>query len=363
MSTTESRRSIGVPLAPRALSRRAFLGWCSAALAAPTWAACAQRGGIASTPEQSPSTSQAGPPLSLGTMRLNYSAIAGVMGGFWVAVETGAWSECGIEPEISNVNASSQVLPALVARELDASSLDVMAGVRAISSGSDIVFVAGVTNRPIFSIYTRPDLRRPADLVGAKWGITRVGAATDMVAHLALEQWGLPDDSVTFIQLGTTPNVVAALLNGQIDAASLGPPNTFMARDAGFHELINLAEEGPAFPSIGLVTTRALITERPELVRCFVRGYAQGLRRFRDDKDAAVTAYRKYLRSDDVPLLEETYALFKRYLAWPPYIVPDGIERIRQAVAREDPRAAELTDAQVFDRQFVDQLQAEGAFG
>src|SRR5262249_44728127 len=182
--------------------------------------------------------------------------------------------------------------------------------VRAIADGGEIVFVGGITNRQIFSVFARPEIRRPADLAGRIWGITRVGASTDVAAHLALQQWGLTGDDITFVQLGDAPTVFAALLGGQIDAAILAPPNTFQAQAAGFKELITLAEAGPPFPSVGLVTTRHLVADRPELVRAFVRGYALGLQRFREDKDTALAVYRKYLQTDDSQMLDAAYVVF-----------------------------------------------------
>jgi NitT/TauT family transport system substrate-binding protein len=297
-------------------------------------------------------------------MRINYSAIAAAMAGIWMANDTGAWRECGIVPDQSNVNASSKVLPALLNHDFDGTTLDVMAGVRAIADGGEVVYVGGITNRQVFSVFTRPDIHEPADLAGGTWGITRMGSSTYVAAQLALQQWGMTDDDITFVQLGNVPTIFAALEGGQIDAASLSPPNTFRAQAAGFRELLNLAEDGPAFPSIGLATTRSVIADRPALVQGFVKGYALGVQRFREDKDTAVAVYRKYLQSDDPELLDATYAAFKRYVAWPPIIPADGLDRVRQAVAtREQPRAAELTDEQIFDRQFVDQLQTEGLFG
>jgi ABC-type nitrate/sulfonate/bicarbonate transport system substrate-binding protein len=297
-------------------------------------------------------------------MRINYSAIAAAMAGIWMANDTGAWPECGIEPDLSNVNASSKVLPALLNHDFDGTTLDVMAGVRAIADGGEVVYVGGITNRQIFSVFTRPEISEPADLAGGTWGITRMGSSTYVAAQLALQQWEMTEDDVTFVQLGNVPTIFAALAGGQIDAASLSPPNSFKARAAGFHELINLAEDGPAFPSIGLATTRSVIADRPELIQGFVKGYALGVQRFRQDKDTAVAAYRKYLQTDDADLLDATYTAFKRYVAWPPIIPADGLAHVRQAVAtREQPQAAELTDAQIFDSQFADQLQAEGLFG
>ncbi len=346
-----------------AISRRGFLGWCSAAFLIPAFAACAESHAPAAPPAtDTPGTPAASPP-ALGPMRINYNAIAGVMSGIWMAADTGAWQECGIEPEISNINSSSRVLPALIANELDGSALDVMAGVRGIASGSDVVFLASLSNRQLFSVFVRPDIQQPADLAGKEWGITRVGASTDVASHLALEQWGMSDDDITFIQLGAAANTLAALESGQIDAATLGPPHTLQARADGYRELINLAEDGPAFPSIGLAMMRPLRTERPELAYAFVKGYALGVKRLRANKDATLAAYHKYLQTDDPEILVSTYTLARRYLAWPPTIPADGLDRVRQAVAtQEDPHAADLTDAQIYDSQFVDQLQAEGMF-
>jgi ABC-type nitrate/sulfonate/bicarbonate transport system substrate-binding protein len=348
------------------VSRRGFLGWCSGALLVPALAACAQSRAPAAPPPAAPAGAPAGQtatPPALGTMRINYNAIAGVMSGIWMAYETGAWQECGIDPELSNINSSSRVLPALIANDLDGSALDVMAGVRGLASGSDVVFLAAMSNRQLFSVFARPDLR-PADLPGKQWGITRVGASTDVAAHLALEYWGVPDDDIMFIQLGAAANTLAALESGQIDVATLGPPNTLQAQAAGFKELINLEEEGPAFPSVGIAMMQSLRTERPELAYAFVKGYALGVQRLRANKDATLAAYHKYLQTDDPEVLDATYDLAKRYLAWPPVIPADGLDRVRHAVAtQEDPRAADLTDAQVFDSQFVDQLQMEGLFG
>jgi NitT/TauT family transport system substrate-binding protein len=353
------------------VSRRWFLGWCSGVLLAPALVGCSQSGGAARSPNPGASgtspapggTSGAAAPRALGSMRINWNSVSGSMSGIWMADETGAWRECGIEPEISNITSSSKVLPALIANDIDGSALDVLVGVRGIASGSDVVFLAGMTNKQIFSVFVRPEIQRPAELVGKEWGITRVGASTDVASHLALEQWGLSDDDITFVQLGTTANIFAALQSGQVTAGTLSPPNTIKAQAAGLRELINLAEDGPDVPSVGLAVMRQTMNERLELAQCFVRGYALGVKRLREDKDAAIAMYRKYLRTDDQELLENMWDLFRRYVAWPPTIPPAGLEYVKRAAAEDAPEAAGIPNDQIFDGRFVEQLRAEGLFG
>src|SRR5438067_3131342 len=233
MSSDDSRRpergwrAVGGPSLLPAISRRGFLGWCSAALVVPAVAACSQRGAADRTPAASTPAAQAPTSATLGTMRINYSAIAAAMAGIWMANDTGAWRECGIEPDLSNVNASSKVLPALLNHDFDGTTLDVMAGVRAIADGGEVVYVGGMTNRQIFSVFTHPDIRQPADLAGGTWGITRMGSSTYVAAQLALQQWGLTVDDITFVQLGKLPTIFAALPGGQIDAAIRSPQSSF----------------------------------------------------------------------------------------------------------------------------------------
>ncbi len=352
------------------VNRRRFLGWCSGLVLAPALAGCSQAGGAARPPNPSagratpaPSAASGSPtPHALGTMRINWNSVSGSMSGIWMADETGTWRECGIEPDLSNITSSSKVLPALIANDIDGTALDVLVGVRGIVSGTDVVFVSGMTNKQIFSVFVRPEIQSPADLAGQEWGITRIGASTEVASHLALEQWGLSGDDITFVQLGTVANIFAALQTGQIAAGTLSPPNTIKAKDAGLKELINLAEDGPDAPSVGLAVMRQTMNERPELVRCFVRGYALGVKRLREDKDAAIATYRKYLRTDDEQILEQMWELFRRYLAWPPTIPPKGLQYVKQAAAQDDPQAANVPDDRIFDGQFVEQLRAEGLF-
>jgi ABC-type nitrate/sulfonate/bicarbonate transport system substrate-binding protein len=362
MNSETTERLIGAQV-----SRRALLGSGLGLLILPALGGCTGSRG-ASAPAATgaptvvtPAATHAAP--DLGPMRINWNAVSGSMSEIWMADATGAWREQGIEPQLSNIPSSSQVLPALLADDLDGTTLDVLVGVRGIAGGADLVFVAGITNRQMFSVFTRPEIGQPTDLAGQQWGITRVGASTDVASHLALEQWGLDDAGITFVQLGTVANILAALDSGQIAAGTLSPPTSFRAQALGLKEMINLAENGPELPSVALATMRHLMEDRSELIQAFVKGYALGVKRFMNDEDRAKAVYREYLRTDDPEIINQTYALYKRYLAWPPVIPTVGLERVRREVAREEASAADMPLDRVYDNRFVEQLRAEEFFG
>ena len=63
--------------------------------------------------------------------------------------------------------------------------------VRSALRGADLAFIANTINVAVFSLMSKPDLRRPNDLKGKKIGVTNLGDSPDLVLSLLLEKWGL----------------------------------------------------------------------------------------------------------------------------------------------------------------------------
>ncbi len=57
----------------------------------------------------------------------------------------------------------------------------------AVLQGADIKIIGNTTNKLIFSIYVRPEIKTIEDLKGKKIGVTRFGSATDIAARLLFE--------------------------------------------------------------------------------------------------------------------------------------------------------------------------------
>src|SRR5207245_1866419 len=68
-----------------------------------------------------------------------------------------------------------------------------------------------------------------------------------------------------------SPNRLAALLSGAIDAAVLTHPETIIARRQGFNELLFFGDH-IEFVSAGVVATEKNISQKPDFVRRFIRG-------------------------------------------------------------------------------------------
>ncbi len=294
--------------------------------------------------------------------KICWTAVSGAMSAFWMAHETGAWKEMGIDSDLVHIPSSSRVVAAFEAREIDASILDWVVAFTSVAAGANGRIVAAITNRQVFSVIGAKGVTKPEDVKGKRFGITRVGSSTHTASLLALDVWGLKPSDVNFIQLQEVPAILSALQAGQVDVGTVSPPTNTRAVKAGFNELINLAADGPEYPSVGVGTTQELINNSPEFVRALVAGYSLGVKRFRSDPERAVQVLQKYLKIDDQATLQDTQKQFSRYLAWPPTVPLKAAQRVLEDVIKTEPKAAKVKVEQVATNQFVEELDKMGFF-
>jgi NitT/TauT family transport system substrate-binding protein len=312
----------------------------------------------AAGPAQSPAAPTPPPPIRL---TVNWTAVSGSQSGIWMAYEGGYFREQGLDVELVNIASTSRAIQAMVAGEVQMGSLDPAASIQASLGGADIVLLFAATNRLVFSVMSQPSIREPQALRGKTMGITRIGSSTHTAALVALEMWGLaPDRDVSLRQLQEVPAILAALQAGQVDAGVVSPPTNTQARRAGFNELINLATQGPEYPSVSVGGPRSWVMANEEAVRRFARAYVLGIHRLKTDKPFVLEVYRKYLKVEDPEVLEDTYAQFSTYFPSVPYISEEGLARLIEDLAKEEPRLAGRQPAEFIDSHFLRELEASG---
>ena len=221
----------------------------------------------------------------LATVRIGYVSRSILDMPYIIARDRGLFREEGLEPELIFIKAA-QTVPAMLAGGIDFGTATGTA-VAAAVSGVDVRIVFALTDKPSFDLIAAPSITSVQQLRGKKLGITAYGALAEILARQILITHKVPADQVTFLPMGTSDVTYLALKAGTIDATMLQIPQNFLAEDEGFRKLASGADVYRAVQG-GLTTTRATISDRPELVTKMIRATQRSLRLIRNDKKYAL---------------------------------------------------------------------------
>ncbi|HEY7063316.1 MAG TPA: ABC transporter substrate-binding protein [Chloroflexota bacterium] len=196
---------------------------------------------------------------------------------------------------------------------------------------------------------------------GAGGAAGSAGASAPATAPPAPSLWGLqPDRDVAFRQLGESAAMIAAMDAGQLDAAMLGVPWNAMARRMGYNEMLNLATQGPEYPTVTVNGLRSWVSANEEAVRRFARAYIQGRQRLLSDKEWAIGVFSKYLELDDREALDEFYDWVSQCCPRIPYVSEEGVARLMADLAKDEPRLAGHQPSEWIDSRFLREAEAAG---
>ena len=124
--------------------------------------------------------------------------------------------------------------------------------------------VFALSDKPSFELIAQPSITSVQELRGKRIGISAPGSLTEILARQILLAHKIPLDQVAMLPLGTSDVTYVALKARSIDATMLQAPQNFIAIDEGFRKIASGADVYRAVQG-GLATTKATITERPDL--------------------------------------------------------------------------------------------------
>lgn len=287
-------------------------------------------------------------------VRINWTAVTGAQSGLFMAKQENLFKKNGLDVELVHIPSSSRGIQSILAGEIAFSFIDGVNAAQANLKGANLTLVAGATNRQVFSLMAKPEIKRIADLKGKKIGITRVDSSTHTSALFALNSGGLKPSDYQILPLMEVPNIFTALSSGQIDAGVMSPPTNSRAKKAGFVELMNIAKEGPEFVSVAIGTSRSYIKANEDVVRRVVRAYAEGVQLFKSNKAAALKMIANQLKVKEPEIQEDTWNQFREYLEYPPYVSRKGMEAVLAEIS--DPAAKSAKADDFIDMRFVAEL-------
>ena len=309
---------------------------------------------------QTPSV-MAGEPKPLVKVIIGYGSTDGGVAVLGFAKDTKLFEKHGLDVVLVGMGTGSVSLRALIAKDLQISSLSGSGLVQAALQGADTVLIAALINGFVFKVFSAPEISSPAQLKGKKLGVSRYGATSDFAVRLALKKWGLnPERDVNILQIGTSQDTVRAMQTKMLDAGVTTGTSSLIARKAGFRELGDLADLRLDYPTSAIGTTKSYLQKNEATVKGFMLAYIEAIHDFKRNKEAALAVLKKYTRIDDREVLEHNYnEIAGKYLPLP---IPslEGIRTILTELSSTTPAARNADPEQFVSYKIAREIEASG---
>jgi NitT/TauT family transport system substrate-binding protein len=293
-------------------------------------------------------------------IRMGLSSVSALHSAVWIAEQKGLFRKHGVDAEVIVTGQGGAAgISALLANDIQvvASAGDSL--VNAALHGSDTVMITGVVNKGLQRIMVRPEIKSAADLKGKRVGVTRIGAVSHSVLLMILKRWNMSPSDVQVIQVGSSPNMLASLEKGGLDAAVITIPSMFVAEDRGYKVLLDLADTDIYYLQTMIATTRAYIKGNRDKVIRFLKGYLEGIAFFKNNRKESLDVVKKKLRlsSDQERHLEKAFDLLNaKYYEAMPYPSMRGVETVLGFVEKDNPKAKSADPKSFVDESLLKEI-------
>jgi NitT/TauT family transport system substrate-binding protein len=332
---------------------------CSGAPASAPRATAGPGSGVAASGAPAASTGQT--PVPLPKVTVSYSSISGTFLPLWVAVDEGLFAKHGLDVELTYIASGTTSMQSLVAGDLQFIVSSGAEPAAAYLAGAPVRIVLGWFHAMSALFMVDPSITSPEQLRGKPIGITRFGGQPHIAARLALQKWGLdPASDVQYLQLGGTPEILAAMQSGTVVGGAFAPPTNVRAQRLGFRVLGDLGQMGIPYQAGVLSGMQPYLEANPEATRRFVQGMLDAVKVSLTDDAATYATLAKYTRTDDPDLLNTTIDYYRGIVRRDPYPTLEGLQTVLDDLAESEPRARTVRPAQLVDTTVLEQLDHDG---
>ena len=287
-------------------------------------------------------------------------ALGGSTSFFWVAQRSGSFEKHGVKVLPIFMRGGREAVQALISRDVTMLQQGSSGVILAWAQGAKDLVVLGATgNKLDYVLVSNANIKKPADLKGKRIAISQLGASTDFIARLAVRQLGLNEKDVTLLSIGAQGERWAALAGGHVDASVFQPPITLRARKAGLPIWVDFSKSDYEYVVAGPVTLRSFIKSDRDTVMNFMRGLADGMDFYRDEKnkDAVHKYLGEFYRSNNIEELEETRRVYTEVTPGLPVVTLKAMENM---IASDRMLSTmNINGAEVMDLSFLKQLEEE----
>ena len=207
-----------------------------------------------------------------------------------IAETRGFFREEGLQVETNDFGGGSRALQALLGGSVDLVTGAYEHTIRMQTKGQDVRAVLELGRFPGIVLAVRKDragqIKGPADLKGAKIGVTAPGSSTNFFVNFLMARAGVNPKDAAFIGVGTGLSAVAAMKKGEIDAISnLDPVISKLETDGDIVVMADTRTEagtkaifGGANPAAVVYMRNDFIERHPNTTQAIVNAFHKALR-------------------------------------------------------------------------------------
>jgi NitT/TauT family transport system substrate-binding protein len=299
---------------------------------------------------------------SVERVRLGYSGVGSGEEVHHFAKEVGLFKKHGLDVEIIYIPGGSTVVQAMIAGEVQFGRGSATEVVSSHLAGFPLKVLAALINKFVYSFVTPPSITKPQDLKGKAVAVSRFGSGSDFITRMALKSWGLePIKDVTILQIGNSPERLAAIASGKVHGSILSLSQTPRAKKLGLRVLADLSQIDAEYPQGVLYAPVSLIEKRPDLVQNFLKAFVEAIRQFKTNKPVAFNIISKSSGLKDKSDIEEYHTLLtKSFLLDYPMPTLAGMRTVLDDIGAKNPKAREVKPEDLLETRFLRELKESG---
>jgi NitT/TauT family transport system substrate-binding protein len=289
------------------------------------------------------------------TLTVSYSQNVADQLPLWIADESGYFKDQGLTVKLTNLS-SSEGLPALISGQTQLASIGASEMVSGAASGAKVKYLATLT--PVFPYQMFAKVSDPQQLKGKRIGVTSTSGSLYIATLEALKQLHISPKDVQLVTLGSVTNVNNALVAGTIAAAMSHPPATTKIEAAGYHSIMDLAQQQIPTSNVGIAATDSWLSGHGAQVKKFLAGILKGIQREKTDKAYTEKVLTEHLKVTDQKALDETYQYYAQE------VVPDvptptaeQLQTSKDELAAQNPAVKNVDVSAIVDASYLDAVK------
>jgi ABC-type nitrate/sulfonate/bicarbonate transport system substrate-binding protein len=281
----------------------------------------------------------------------------------WIAHEQGLFARQGIDAQVLLVERD---VSRRIGDDVPFGVIGIPAAISAVAEGRDLkVLVTLDAARVTGHLVARPDIKTPEALRGKRFGVGRIGTGFWIHSILALDHLGLDPkrDGISFVELGTVPQLVQALEDGRIDAVVIDPGQSAQLRGKGFSLLLDMYPANILGVQSALVVVNAFSRQHADVVEKVVTGLVDGIgfSIAPQNAEAVRKTLMSHMKISSPAAAENGYRNFLSRVNRKPYASIPAMRNMQRVMALNDPKVLSVKIDDLADDRFVRKLDENGA--